>query len=147
MTRIRESHGPRWSKVGLGISLERIEFSTERMAERGTAKRSSSSAMSCVATEIRQIYLPCKAMLKEEECRCGSEKGGAVGDYPVAGCELTDAASSLNVTQVFQLDLGADHGARAFQPVQKDMTGLVERVHERRRGMHCGSGESDQEET
>lgn len=48
---MRESHGPRWSKVAFGISLERIEFSTDRMAERGIVKRSSFSERSCAATE------------------------------------------------------------------------------------------------
>lgn len=47
---MRESHGPRVSKVAAGISLDRMEFSTLRMAERGMRKSISSWAMSCVAT-------------------------------------------------------------------------------------------------
>ena len=46
MTRMRESHGPRVVNVEAGISLERSEFSTLRMAERGMRKRSSCSGMS-----------------------------------------------------------------------------------------------------
>lgn len=49
---MRESQGPRASKVALGISFERIEFSTERIAERGIRKRSSSSSMFCAATTV-----------------------------------------------------------------------------------------------
>jgi hypothetical protein len=45
-----ESHGPSSSKVAAGISVERIEFSTLRMAVRGMRKRTSCSAMSWVAT-------------------------------------------------------------------------------------------------
>jgi hypothetical protein len=50
MTRMSESHGPSISKVAAGISVERMEFSTLRMAVRGMRKRSSCSAISSVAT-------------------------------------------------------------------------------------------------
>lgn len=48
---MRDSQGPNVSKVAAGISFERIEFSTLRIADRGMRKRSSCSAMSCVATD------------------------------------------------------------------------------------------------
>jgi hypothetical protein len=60
MTRMRDAQGPSISKVAAGISLDRIEFSTLRIAERGMRKRSSCSVMSCVATDTCQCMTPYK---------------------------------------------------------------------------------------
>lgn len=54
---MRDSQGPSISKVGAGISVERIEFSTLRMEERGMRKRTSCSAMSWVATIACQLVV------------------------------------------------------------------------------------------
>jgi hypothetical protein len=54
---MRDSQGPSISKVGAGISVERIEFSTLRMAERGMRKRTSCSAISWIATIARQLVV------------------------------------------------------------------------------------------
>lgn len=58
------------------------------------------------------------------------EVRAVAGDYSLAGCELTDATAGLDVTQVFQLNLGIDFCARAFQPFQEHGAGLIEGVHD-----------------
>ena len=72
-------------------------------------------------------------------------RGDVAGDYSLAGCELTDATASLDITQVLQLDLGVDFCATAFQPCQENGTGLIKGVHDCKVQRDCVSRQSEWE--
>lgn len=65
------------------------------------------------------------------------------GDYALAERELTDATARLNVTQILQLDFRVDFGPRTPEPVQENMAGLIEGVHDSAGRVWCGSGGCD----
>src|SRR5690242_1704867 len=123
---MRESHGPRVSKVAAGISFDRIEFSTLRIAERGMRKRISCSAIFCVAT-VNGEPLILRKRRGPFQYRTGSSELTASSD--VRKRALTNTSPSLRMSQVFKLDLGIDLSSRLLQPGQERLAGARKVSH------------------
>ena len=124
---MRDSHGPSVSKVAAGISLDRIEFSTLRIAERGMRKSSSCAAMSCVATTACQYLTLQRAAWRALVSALALHKVRQPRNARKR--PLTNASPSLRMSKVFKFDLGTDLGSRLLKPCEERLTSAVKVRH------------------
>jgi hypothetical protein len=113
-----------WGSRLRGSNSQQKGLRSEEYERELHPRRRFESQLGCISCTVTYI----SACIESEGKVCVGEKN-VFGDYWLAGCELTDATASLKVTQIFQLNFGADFRPRALEPVQEDMAGPVEGVH------------------